>query len=438
MIHGGMVAEASDPIRPDKPRWRGVLQIGPAIIVAAVVLGPGSIVNASRVGCRYGYELLWVVVIAGFLMLSATLASMQIGVYSKETPCDFLRRTIGRAAAWIVGGSLLFAIVLFQASNNHAMALAFEGMNGTATKSADSAVPFIIVLSTNAVVVLLLVAGRRNLYRIIERGMMVLVGLMLVAFLATLALIDTDWARVLSGLMPNIPESQSESTRLDWLNVAALIATTFSVAAAFFQSYQVRQRQWSASDLGPARQDSLVGIATLAFMTMTIVLTAAGALHNRIDAGELTSAVSVAAQLRPLFGDSAATLFSLGILAGALSSFVVNAVIGGAVASDAIGAGSDLQSRSVRMLTIASLTIGMTISLGVMMSDIELVSFMIVAQALTVLSFPLLAITLVAQWRGICAFISPLERWLVGIGLLSGVLVVLGLAFRTTYGLLTN
>ena len=61
---------------PDnKPRWWGRLaRIGPAIVIAAVVLGPGSIVSASRVACEYGMSLLWVVPLAGLLMTGMTLS----------------------------------------------------------------------------------------------------------------------------------------------------------------------------------------------------------------------------------------------------------------------------------------------------------------------------------------------------------------------------
>ena len=36
--------------------------LGPALIVASVVLGPGSILTASQVGASFGYELVWVLV----------------------------------------------------------------------------------------------------------------------------------------------------------------------------------------------------------------------------------------------------------------------------------------------------------------------------------------------------------------------------------------
>ena len=45
--------------------------LGPAIIVAAVVLGPGSILTASKTGAMFGYSMVWALAIAVILMIGA-------------------------------------------------------------------------------------------------------------------------------------------------------------------------------------------------------------------------------------------------------------------------------------------------------------------------------------------------------------------------------
>ena len=42
--------------------------IGPAFITAAVVLGPGSISTASRMGASFGYSLIWLMVVICLFM----------------------------------------------------------------------------------------------------------------------------------------------------------------------------------------------------------------------------------------------------------------------------------------------------------------------------------------------------------------------------------
>lgn len=51
---------------------------GPAIIIATVVLGPGTIMVSSRVGCEYGYSMSWVLLLAGILMFTAATLSARL------------------------------------------------------------------------------------------------------------------------------------------------------------------------------------------------------------------------------------------------------------------------------------------------------------------------------------------------------------------------
>ncbi|MCG8407076.1 MAG: hypothetical protein MI923_17915, partial [Phycisphaerales bacterium] len=73
--------------------------VGPAIIVAAVVCGPGSILNCSKVGAQFEYQALWVLGLAGILMFATTVLAGRIGLVYEGTPCDELARRLGRWSA---------------------------------------------------------------------------------------------------------------------------------------------------------------------------------------------------------------------------------------------------------------------------------------------------------------------------------------------------
>lgn len=435
---------SGEPLTPRKTLFR----IGPAIVVAAVVLGPGSIVTASRVGCEYGLSLLWVVPVAGVLMIGMTTAAMLIGVSKRETLCQSVANAFGRPAAWVVGISLMIAITLFQASNNNAMLMAVGGLIGKDSMSGFSSLAKSgWLLLFNFGIIGILIAGRRDLYRWIERAMMGLVGMMVLSFgLSMLAsspsIVDIAW-----GLIPSSPESSLSASNalepsaspdadavsmsaISWMSVGALIATTFSVAGAFYQSYQVREKGWTVAQTRLGIIDSVFGISALAVITSMILITAATALHGRIAPSELTDASVVAMSLEPLFGKWASIVFALGILAGAVSSFLVNALIGGVVFCDALGWGCKMQSNQVRFATIAALLLGWAIASTVSLTGIDLVSFIVVAQSLTVLCFPILAAVLVWQ-------LHSLERapMILKILVWCGLLVVVGLATRTVWNL---
>ena len=417
-------------------------RIGPAVVVAAVVLGPGSIVSASRVGCEFGLGLLWVVPLAGALMIAMTTAAMIIGVAREKTLCQSVADSFGRSAAYAVGVAMLIAITLFQASNNNALLMAAEGFMSGDGSGGDglglSALPrAVVLLLVNLVVISLLVLGKRNLYRSIERSMSVLVGLMVAAFGLTMIVAGPSWLEIAGGLIPRLSAASSSagvvSGATSWMSVGALIATTFSVAGAFYQAYQVREKGWSENDLSVGVTDSIVGIGTLAAITAMILITAASALHGKVDPSELTDAAAVAVSLEPLFGSWAKIVFALGVLAGAVSSFVVNALIGGVVFSDAIGLGNRFSSLSVRMTTIVALLLGWFVASLVTFAEIDLVSFIVIAQALTVLAFPILAAVILWQLHEVKIVAIPI--WVKPLCWV-GMLVVLALSLRTVSRLL--
>ncbi len=427
--------------RPSSTGWLSrFARIGPAIVVAAVVLGPGSIVSASRVGCEYGLDLLWVVPLAGLLMIGMTMASMMIGVCSQKTLCQSVADTFGRPAAWLVGGSLMIAVTLFQASNNNAMLMAAGGFVGPSTLDDLSPIAkSMLLLLVNVGIIAIVVLGRRDLYRIVERLMAVLVGMMVLAFGLSMIASQPSISEIAMGLVPKLAVSTETSSAggtaaaVSWLSIGAMIATTFSVAGAFYQSYQVKEKGWGPKDLRVGLVDSFVGIASLALITGMIFITAATALHGKIDPKELKDASVVAMSLEPLFGAWAKIVFSLGIFAGAASSFLVNALIGGVVFCDAIGLNSKMSSTSVRTSTIAALLLGWLVASTVAITGIDLVSFIVIAQALTVLCFPILALVIVWQLKKLPFPVPAAITILCWIGLL----VVVALSARTLWGLIS-
>ena len=73
--------------------------IGPAIIVAAVVLGPGSILASSKVGAEWGWLGLPVLGCAVALMIGMVALSARLGVVYQGSLCEELAARLGRGVA---------------------------------------------------------------------------------------------------------------------------------------------------------------------------------------------------------------------------------------------------------------------------------------------------------------------------------------------------
>ena len=103
-----------------------IKSLGPAFIVASVVLGPGSILSNSYVGAQFGYSMIWLLVLASLMMILVTSLAAQIGLQSKVTPCQFIKEVSFRGSGLTLG-IIVFGITLcFQFTNNLAIMTALD------------------------------------------------------------------------------------------------------------------------------------------------------------------------------------------------------------------------------------------------------------------------------------------------------------------------
>jgi len=354
--------------------WRSV---GPALITASVVLGPGSICTSSQVGASFGYGMIPVLVLAVVMMMVYTTLGARLGVTARETPCNLVAARAGRWLAVVIGASLFFIATTFQFGNNlgvHSAIVSLAGDQHWALKYS--------VVWFNAASILFIFAFK-DLYRVVERFLMVLVGLMIVSFAANLI-----WAWLADVAPAAAPASAPAG---EWwtayLPVIGMIATTFSLGGAFYQAYLVQQKGWTRKDLRQGMIDARVGILILGLITLMIMATSAAVLRG----ATLRSAGDIAQQLTPLFGPAGKAVFCLGLFAAAFSSFIVNAMIGGSLMADGLGLGGYMKDRWPKILTTLSLLIGMGVALYMLRGGQKPIRAIITAQAITVIANPLMA-----------------------------------------------
>ncbi len=372
--------------------WRS---LGPGIIIASVVFGPGSLMTSSKIGALYGYDLLWVLLLMAALMGSFLLMAARIGMFAPATPCTMVAQSWGRPWAVLIGLTVCLICGAFQFGNNVAVAEAVKQMGANSWFADNLLLPIL-----NAGLAIFLFAFK-HVYKWIERVAMVMVGVMLAAFAFNLVVkVHPPILDVFGGIFPSWPEGLT----LRWPTVAegkvvdptgllaSFVGTTFVVAGAFLQASLVREKGWSKNEYARGVSDMLAGVFCLALISGLILVTAGTVLR-----GLLAPAAGVgdlAAQLRPTFGPVAHGLFCLGMLAAALSSVLVNAMMAGMILADGVGLPARMSNLAPRVLTILVLGVGMLIAMLVIKARFEAVNAIIFAQAVTVLGNPLMVIVL--------------------------------------------
>ena len=495
----------SDDNAPQPRRWYQAL--GPGLITACVVIGPGSILTSSKVGAGEGYGMAWVVVVAVAFMLVYLTLGVKLGVATQKSSCQLLADRFGRWLAVAIGVSVFFISASFQFGNNLGVYSAFTayrnftitlpdnsknlsrldyrqesdsmvitdardinnkkwkpvfrdrflplklsrdknstrpspvyfdgnhthpirlelGDGGTAQfflPTSDSPlagdwagtgfwkwVPFNYVpVFINGLALIFLFAFK-DIYRLLEKLMSILVGLMLLAF-------ALNYFFALSAGK----EAAVELSKGGDIPVLALVGTTFVITAAFFQTYLVRQKGWGREQLQAGLIDARVGAILMALITLLIMANAAESLRGM----KLANVEGVARQLRALFGEHGQALFCVGLFSAAFSSFLINSMIGGFILADGLGLGQHPEDKWTKRLTAVVLLTGMVVALIVIPTGQSPVTAIVMAQAVTILAAPLLAAAML--WLTNQESIMGKDRNSLGLNFAAGVGFVMLLA----------
>jgi manganese transport protein len=383
--------------------------IGPGLVTACVVIGPGSIMTSSKVGAADGYSKSWVVVVAVIFMLTYTALAAKLAVVTQQSTGDLVRKYAGNWLAVLIGLSVFFIAAGFQFGNN----LGVHAAISTYVKG-----DYWIILF-NAVS-LAFVFGFRNLYSALEKVMSVFVALMLISFAINLFFAKPAVGELAAGF---IPSGFSEIG----LPLLGLVGTTFVIAAAYYQSYLVRFKGWQKEDLQAGMIDARVSAIIMALITLMLMTTAAAVLRGKT----LASPTDVANSLYPLFGEKGRIIFCLGLFCAAFSSFIVNSMIGGFILSDGFKLGSTPQDKMPRIMTGVVLIVGMCVALYAIKMKVSPVAAIVAAQAAVVVASPLVAGVLL--WLTNRSDIMGEYKNGTGINIVAGIgfLLLLAMAYNT-------
>lgn len=353
--------------------------VGPALVLATVVIGPGTLTLNTIAGSTYGYALLWVPLAATVLMVIYTWLSARISLVTGRTLFQVTRAKYGNRLAAVGGLFGYLAVLAFQAGNNAAVGFAANALFGLDVRL------WAMLFFAPALALIFL----PNLYGKLELLVKIVVGLMLLAFVGTVVIVGVHPGPAARGLVPSFPDTESIFLTL------GMAATTFSIVAAVYQGYLMREKNWGPDDLSNEGLDSLVGIGILGGISIVVLLTSAGAIFA-VGADPVFSAQGMAAQLEPLVGPAAFFLFTYGFFFASFSSLVVNPLIGATLLADGFDNDSSMDGRPVKLWTAVAMAIGLLVVLIFEAPPVELIRF---AQGLAVVAFPILGYLVLAIAR---------------------------------------
>jgi len=329
-------------------RWRGYLRLaGPGWLQSAFTLGSGSAVASLYLGAHYGYELLWVqplAMIVGIVMLmAASHQTLSTGV----RPFEAMRRYVHPGLAWAWAVATLIATIVFHLPQYALAAGVTEDMVAVASgwqPTGGARTGFLMGLGILFLAISTAVTwsyGRsiRGI-RLYESTLKVLVGIILLAFLAVVVRSAMagrlDWGALVTGFLPlSLPSDPAGVTK-----VAGAFGAAVGINMTFLFGYTLLARGWGREHRGLARFDLITGML-LPYVAVTSLITIACActIYGTEFAPEQILPANVGVLIGstgvgPTFGRF---VFGLGILGMALSTITLQMLVAGFALCEMLG-----------------------------------------------------------------------------------------------------
>jgi Mn2+/Fe2+ NRAMP family transporter len=354
--------------------------LGPGLIAANAGNDAGGIATYASVGAKYGYDLLWMMVVITVSLIVVQEMAARMGAVTGKGLSELIREHYG--VRWSV-----FSTTSVLAANLGICISEFVGI-GAALGLAH--VPKYLSIPIAAVVVWLLVV--RGSYKTAER-VFVLMTIPFFAYPIAAILAHPNWSDVGHAIVA--PHIQTNSNYL-----FLFIATAGTTITPFMQLYlqsAVVERGIGPEELNAERAEVVSG-SIFANVVASFIIIATGATLFIHGERTVNSAADAAKALAPFAGRYAEVLFAIGLLGASLLAAAILPVTAAYVIAETFGFEKGISHRP-REAPVFVAVITTLIAIGTIVALLPGVPVIGLLVAVQVVNGVLLPITLVFIWR---------------------------------------
>jgi manganese transport protein len=422
-VPDGLTASTARKVREAlEGRRRGAALLlplaGPAVIVSVAYMDPGNFATNIQAGARYGYTLLWVVLLANLVAMLFQALSAKLGIVTGLNLAELCRARLPAPLVWL----------MWIVSEIAAMATDLaEFLGGAIGLALLFHLPLLAGMGITALVTYGLLFFERGGFRPLELVIGALVGVIGLCYLLELFIAPVDWPDVARHVAaPRLPDAQAVTIAV------GIVGATVMPHALFLHSGLTQARVQPRNDTERARLlrfsnvEVLVALSLAGLINMAMVIMASAAFHlGHADVAEIETAWHT---LTPLFGVAAAGIFLVSLIASGLSSSVVGTLAGQMIMQGFVGFQIPLWLR--RLVTMApSFAV---VGLGVNTTEALVLSQVVLSLALP---FPMAALVWFTARRDVMGHYrnGMAVAWLAALGAVA-VLALNALLLLQTFG----
>jgi manganese transport protein len=304
----------------NKNRWKKLLSfLGPAYLVSVGYMDPGNWATDIAAGSRYGYSLLWVIILSNLTAILVQSHSARLGIVTGKDIAQFSRGYYFRWHNFVYWVLAEIAIAATDLAEILGMAIGLKLLFGL-----NMLIGVTLSLFDTLIIMYLVKRGMRSM----EAVIIALISIIGISFSIELFLSKPQLPDILRGAIPHIPDSQA-------LYIAiGIIGATVMPHNLYLHSSLVQTRKFARDNEGKSKAikynfiDTFVALNLALFVNAAILILAASTFH-RTGHFEVEDIQNAHKMLAPLLGTiMAPLLFGIALIASGQSSTLTGTLTG--------------------------------------------------------------------------------------------------------------
>jgi manganese transport protein len=353
---------------------------GPAVIVSIAYMDPGNFATNIQAGAKYGYGLLWVVLVANLIAMLFQALSAKLGIATGRNLAEMCREQWPRPLVW----------VMWLVSEIAAMATDLaEFLGGAIGLSLLFNVPLFWGMIVTAIVTYGILMFESRGFRPIELIIGALVAIVCFCYLIEIFIAPVDWAAAaFHTAVPQLADAAAVTIAVGIIGATVMPHAIYLHSGLTYVRLSARDDADRRKLLRYSNREVIGALAIAGAVNMAMVMMASAAFHaGHSDVAEIETAYHT---LRPLLGAGAATVFLISLLASGVSSSAVGTMAGQMIMQGFVGFRIPVVVRRLVTMIPAFIVVGY----GVNATNALVISQVILSLGLPV---PMIALLLFTQ-----------------------------------------
>ena len=300
---------------------------GPAVIASIAYMDPGNFATNIQAGAKYGYGLLWVVLLANLIAMLFQALSAKLGIVTGRNLAEMCREHFPRPVVWVMWVVCEIAAMATDLA---------EFLGGAIGLSLLFQMPLVAGMAVTAVVTYGILMFEARGFRPIELIIGSMVVVISLCYLVEMFIAPVDWASAaVHTVVPQILDAEA------LLLSVGIIGATVMPHAIYLHSGLTQARMPVRDDserrkvLRFSNQEVIIALAVAGLVNMAMVMMASSAFHaGHTDVAEIETAYHT---LTPLLGIGAAGVFLMSLIASGVSSSTVGTMAGQMIMQGFVG-----------------------------------------------------------------------------------------------------